>query len=342
MVRWRGRRESENVEDRRGQSGRRGFPFPFPRGRSGRGMRLPLPQGRAGRGTGLGITGILVLIGLMLLFGIDPRVLLDGGVSVPQTQRPSGDPTRSPFPDLDIPRLPGQGETTRPSTRTVDKPSGRTGSDDDLASYVKVILADTEDVWTKLFRSFGQSYRKPTLVLFSGYTQTRCGAGMAAMGPFYCPLDQNVYIDLSFYRKLRQQFGAPGDFAQAYVIAHEVGHHVQTLLGIAEKVQGAKQRMGQRQANALQVRMELQADCFAGVWANRIDREKGVLEKGDIEEGLRAASAIGDDTIQRRTQGRVVPDAFTHGTSEQRVRWFRRGLESGRVETCDTFRAERL
>ena len=340
MVRWRGRRKSENVEDRRGQrSARR---IPFPRGRSGRGMRLPLPQGRAGRGTGLGITGILVLIGLMLLFGIDPRVLLDGGVSVPQTQRPSGDATRSPFPDLDIPRLPGQGETTRPSTRTVEKPSGRTDTDDDLASYVKVILADTEDVWTKLFRSFGQNYDKPTLVLFSGYTQTRCGAGMTAMGPFYCPLDQNVYIDLSFYRKLRQQFGAPGDFAQAYVIAHEVGHHVQTLLGIAEKVQGAKQRTGQRQANALQVRMELQADCFAGVWANRIDREKGVLEKGDIEEGLRAASAIGDDTIQRRTQGRVVPDAFTHGTSEQRVRWFRRGLESGRVETCDTFRAERL
>ncbi len=336
MVRWRGRRQSDNIEDRRGQS-RRGFPFPFPPGQSGRGMRIPLPRGRAGRGSGIGIVGILVILGLMLLLGVDPRAILTGGGPEPQTNRDTVS-----FPDLDIPGLPGSDGTDALPRRQLPEPGRGARSDDDLARFVGVILADTEDVWRKAFQSFGQKYREPTLVLFSGYTRTRCGAGMAAMGPFYCPLDQTVYIDLSFYRQLREQFGAPGDFAQAYVIAHEVGHHVQTLLGIAEKVQRAQQGVGGRQANALQVRMELQADCLAGVWANRIDRDKSILEEGDIEEGLRAASAIGDDTIQRRTQGRVVPDAFTHGTSEQRMRWFRRGLESGQLQACDTFRAARL
>ncbi|RIA56004.1 KPN_02809 family neutral zinc metallopeptidase [Dichotomicrobium thermohalophilum] len=335
MVRWRGRRQSENIEDRRGQPGRRGFPFPFPGSRRGRGMRIPLPRGRAGRSSGLGILGILVILGLLLLLGVDPRVILTGGAPGPQADR------EATFPDLNIPGLPDADETTR-AQRQVPKPGTGSRSDDELARFVGVILADTEDVWRKAFQSFGRTYREPKLVLFSGYTRTRCGAGMAAMGPFYCPLDETVYIDLSFYRQLRQQFGAPGDFAQAYVIAHEVGHHVQTLLGIADTVRQAQQSVGGRQANALQVRMELQADCLAGVWANRIDREKGILEEGDIEEGLRAASAIGDDTIQRRTQGRVVPDAFTHGTSEQRVRWFRHGLESGQLQACDTFRAARL
>jgi len=335
MVRWRGRRKSENVEDRRGQRSGRRFPFPFPRGRSGRGMRFPIPRGGARRGSGIGIIGILVIIGVMLLFGIDPRMLLEGTGPGQQTGRDTAS-----FPKLDIPGLPGSEETARTRNREMRRPTS--GADDDLATYVSVILADTEDVWTDVFRSFGQTYRKPTLVLFSGYTNTRCGAGMAAMGPFYCPLDQKVYIDLSFYKQLRDRFGAPGDFAQAYVIAHEVGHHVQTLLGITEKVQAAKTRVSTRQANAIQVRMELQADCFAGLWANRIDREKGILEEGDIEEGLRAASAIGDDTIQRRTQGRVVPDAFTHGSSEQRMRWFRRGLQSGQVQACDTFQADNL
>jgi len=299
-------------------------------------MRIPMPRGRAGRGTGLGITGFLIILALMLLFGVDPRILLDGGGPAPQSNREIS------FPDLNIPGLPGTDETERTSARKLPQPAPGRRSDDELAQYVSVILADTEDVWRQVFRSFGQQYREPKLVIFSNYTNTRCGGGLAAMGPFYCPLDQTVYIDLGFYRQLRTQFGAPGDFAQAYVIAHEVGHHVQTLLGIAGKVRTAQQSAGGRQSNALQVRMELQADCLAGFWANRIDREKGILEEGDIEEGLRAASAIGDDTIQRRTQGRVVPDAFTHGTSEQRVRWFRKGLESGQIEACDTFRAERL
>jgi len=335
MVRWRGRRQSENVEDRRGQSRRRGFPFPFPRGQSGRGMRIPLPRGRAGRGSGIGLVGILLIIGVALLLGIDPRAILTGGGPGPQTGREVA------FPDLNIPDLP---DSSDPASAQRQFPAPTTGaqSNDNLARFVSVILADTEDVWRDAFQSFGRNYREPKLVLFSDFTRTRCGAGMAAMGPFYCPLDETIYIDLSFYRQLRDQFGAPGDFAQAYVIAHEVGHHVQTLLGIAEKVRQTQQSAGGRQANALQVRMELQADCLAGVWANRIDREKGVLEDGDIEEGLRAASAIGDDTIQRRTQGRVVPDAFTHGTSEQRIRWFRRGLESGRLQDCDTFQAQRL
>jgi predicted metalloprotease len=298
-------------------------------------MRIPLPRGRAGRGSGVGIIGILVILGLMLLLGIDPRAILTSGGPGPQSGREVA------FPDLNIPGLPDANETAD-GQRQLPKPVTGARSDDQLAQFIGVILADTEDVWRKAFQSFGRDYRDPKLVLFSGYTSTRCGGGLAAMGPFYCPLDETVYIDLSFYRQLRQQFGAPGDFAQAYVIAHEVGHHVQTLLGIADKVRQAQQSVGGRQANALQVRMELQADCLAGVWANRIDREKGILEEGDIEEGLRAASAIGDDTIQRRTQGRVVPDAFTHGTSEQRVHWFRRGLQSGELRACDTFRAERL
>lgn len=207
---------------------------------------------------------------------------------------------------------------------------------------MKVVLADNEDVWTRLFQASGRRYEEPTLVMFEGMTQTSCGPGLAAMGPFYCPLDRKVYIDLNFYEQMRTQFGAGGDFAQAYVIAHEVGHHVQNLLGTAERVQNYKQQVSEREANAVQVRMELQADCYAGVWANLADRAKGILEQGDIEEGLQAASAIGDDNIQKQTQGRVVPDAFTHGSSEQRVRWFKRGFESGDPAGCDTFNAEDL
>jgi predicted metalloprotease len=188
----------------------------------------------------------------------------------------------------------------------------------------------------------GKSYREPKLVLFTGGVRSGCGTAMSAMGPFYCPVDQKLYVDLSFYRQMKTQFGASGDFAQAYVIAHEVGHHVQTLFGISEKVQRAKSRMSQRQGNAVQVRMELQADCFAGVWARLTQRAKKFLEAGDIEEGLNAASAIGDDNIQRKTQGHVVPDAFTHGSSKQRVRWFKRGLDSGDIHKCDTFNASSL
>jgi predicted metalloprotease len=205
-----------------------------------------------------------------------------------------------------------------------------------------VVLGSTEDVWDDLLSRYGRRYSDPTLVLFTGATRSACGTGLAAMGPFYCPLDQKVYIDLDFYKELKSRFSAPGDFAQAYVIAHEIGHHVQTLLGITEQVEALKSRMGQSQANALQVRMELQADCFAGVWANRADETRNIVEPGDIDEALNAASAIGDDRIQRQTTGYVVPDAFTHGSSAQRVRWFKRGFESGKLESCDTFNADEL
>jgi predicted metalloprotease len=197
-------------------------------------------------------------------------------------------------------------------------------------------------VWGSLFKQYGATYSDPTLVLFSGGTRSACGMGVSAMGPFYCPEDEKVYIDLSFYQELKNRFKAPGDFAQAYVIAHEIGHHVQKLLGIMDQVEAARQRMGKQQANALQVRVELQADCFAGIWANKAQEMKNIIEPGDIDDALRAASAIGDDRIQRQTQGYVVPDSFTHGSSEQRVRWFKRGYDSGDLNQCDTFNTKDL
>ncbi|HXF54973.1 MAG TPA: neutral zinc metallopeptidase [Hyphomicrobiaceae bacterium] len=305
-------RESENVEDRRGQ--RIGFPR-----RGG----LPIPVGRGG----MSLTTLLILGAVLLMLGINPLPLLFGTDGAPGT--PDFPPTetarRSP---IDIPGLPGQPPVEEKT--------------DELSRFVRRVLADTEDVWDRLFKAAGRDYRKPTLVLFSGGTRSACGTGVANMGPFYCPLDRKVYIDLDFYRVLKNRFGAPGDFAQAYVIAHEVGHHVQTLLGISDKVQAMKARSDARQANAIQVRMELQADCLAGVWASVNDQLKNRLEPGDIEEGLRAAAAIGDDTLQRRTQGYVVHESFTHGSSAQRVRWFKRGLDSGQTRACDTFNAEQL
>ena len=206
-----------------------------------------------------------------------------------------------------------------------------------MGRFVKRVLADTEDVWNRVFQETKRQYEEPKLVLFRRATPTACGTGDARMGPFYCPLDRKVYIDLAFFADLQSKFKAPGDFAQAYVIAHEVGHHVQTLLGVAARVQEQKQRLDQVRANELQVRMELQADCLAGVWANRTNQMKQRLQPGDIEEGLRAASAIGDDTLQRQAQGRVVPESFTHGTSAQRVRWFSKGFQTGQAQACDTF-----
>jgi uncharacterized protein len=313
-------RESENVEDRRG----RGGPF-FPGGRmfpgpGGGGVIIPV--GRGGRGLGL---GWLLLIGLgCLLLGINPLRLLTGGLSVPDMPRPS---ERTGAPS--VPGLPGQ--------------PGVSQSGDARGKFVRQVLADNEDVWTRVFNAAGKQYQKPTLVLFNGATPTACGPGQSAMGPFYCPLDQKIYIDLAFYDDMKRKFGASGDFAQAYVIAHEIGHHVQNLLGIADAVQQAKMRAGsEAEVNQLQVRMELQADCLAGVWASLNEQVKSRLEPGDIEEGLNAAAAIGDDMIQRRTQGYVVPDAFTHGSSAQRVRWFRRGLQSGQVKACDTFTPAQL
>jgi uncharacterized protein len=217
-----------------------------------------------------------------------------------------------------------------------------TEAEDSLARFSSVVLADTEDVWHQLFQEqLGESYREPTLVLFSGVVRSACGTAQAAMGPFYCPLDESVYIDLSFYRELKERLGAPGDFAQAYVIAHEVGHHVQTLLGISQEVHARRQALGGAEANALSVRQELQADCFAGVWANRAHRMHAILEPGDIEEALQGASAVGDDRL-REGRGQIVPETFTHGTSEQRMRWFLAGYESGSPDRCDTFSRETL
>ncbi|CAN0498338.1 unnamed protein product, partial [Scytosiphon promiscuus] len=212
----------------------------------------------------------------------------------------------------------------------------------DLGQFTSVVLRETELVWHKIFKQMGRTYEEPTLRMFTQSTQSACGPGLRAMGPFYCPLDKKVYVDLSFYGELKQRFGAPGDFAQAYVIAHEVGHHVQTLLGIARQVQTQKARLSKAQGNALQVRMELQADCFAGLWARHADAANQILEEGDLEEAIRAASKIGDDNIQRQTQGRVVPEAFTHGTSAQRMRWFKEGYNTGNMRACDTFNASNL
>ena len=313
-------RQSENVEDRRGQ---RGPMFRFPMGRGG-GPGIQVGGGRMGIGT-------LLIIGVvLLLLGINPLELLSGAnfPQVPQMpDSPQSERQANRGTPQDIPGLPG-GRAVR--------------SEDDMKRFVSQVLADTEDVWGNVFSGMGRRYSEPQMVLFTDATRTACGTGVAAMGPFYCPLDRKIYIDLSFYDQLKRRFDAPGDFAQAYVIAHEVGHHVQKLLGIADKVQELKPTLSERDANALQVRMELQADCLAGVWANLNDQVKNRLQPGDVEEGLNAASQIGDDMIQRRTQGRVVPDAFTHGSSEQRVRWFREGLESGNLRSCDTFSVSSL
>lgn len=218
----------------------------------------------------------------------------------------------------------------------------RPAAENEQAEMVATVLADTEDVWGKEFRRMGRRYEQPTLVLFTGVTQSACGLAQEAMGPFYCPGDRKVYIDLQFFDEMKRKFGASGDFAQAYVVAHEVGHHVQTLLGVSDQVETLRRRAGKRESNRMQVRMELQADCYAGVWANHTQHNRQFLEQGDIEEGLNAAAAIGDDRLQRQTQGRVVPDAFTHGSSEQRVKWFYIGMKSGDMNQCDTFSERRL
>jgi uncharacterized protein len=255
-------------------------------------------------------------VGLYLL-GVDPRLLLESdGISV----GPSG-----------IPDPNGSGLSPAPSAEQRE-----------LAEFVSVVLADTEDTWHELFGQSGQRYTEPKLVLFTDLVRSVCGTAQSAMGSFYCPLDQKVYIDLRFYHDLKQRHGAPGDFAQAYVIAHEVGHHVQNLLGISDEVQSARQRLGEAEGNQLSVRLELQADCFAGVWGHHADRARQLLEEGDVEEALRTASSIGDDRLQRRTRGHVVPESFTHGSAEQRMRWFQRGIRSGTLEACNTFEVAEL
>jgi hypothetical protein len=258
-------------------------------------------------GVGLSIGGVLFLVVLSLL-GINPLPFLGVATQAPETQMQ---------------------ESAEPYQESPQEAA--------LREMTAVVLADTEETWNAILPQYGVQYVEPSLVLFSDAVQSACGAAQSAMGPFYCPADQKVYIDMSFYNDLSQRFGAPGDFAQAYVIAHEVGHHVQNLVGTSAKVQAAQQRLSQVDANALSVRLELQADCYAGVWAHHASRSRQLLEAGDVEEGLNAASAIGDDRLQKMSQGRVVPDAFTHGSSEERVRWFRQGLESGSLEACDTF-----
>jgi len=268
-------------------------------------------EDRRGMGGGTliagGGIGSIVLVLLALFFGFDPGAILQTDQpSVPSAQAPAGSPAQ-----------------------------------DDLRQFVSVVLADTEDTWRDLFKRMGREYREPKLVLFTGSVQSACGMAGAAVGPFYCPSDQKLYLDLSFFRALRDRFRAPGDFAQAYVIAHEVGHHVQTLLGITEKVAPTRQRGG-AQGNAASVRLELQADCLAGIWAHHAKQARDILEEGDLEEALNAASAIGDDRLQRQAQGRVAPETFTHGSSRQRVHWFGRGFETGELRQCDTFRATEL
>ena len=266
--------------------------------------------GFGGRSIGIG-TIVIALIG-SYVFGISPATLLNllsGGGSVAPLQQ---------------------------------APAHRPPASDKLAKFVSTVLADTEDTWTELFRAEGRAYVKPKLVLFSGSTPTACGAGQTATGPFYCPGDQKVYIDLTFYRLMQQRFNVSGEFAEAYVIAHEVGHHVQNLLGVSGKVDNARRRATQSEANALSVRLELQADCFAGVWAFHANQARDILENGDVETALKAATAIGDDALQRQAQGHVVPDSFTHGTSAQRVRWFTKGIENGQIAQCNTFEARQL
>jgi predicted metalloprotease len=267
-------------------------------------------RGGFGVGRGVGIGTVIIALAASYFLGIDPAVMLSlfsgGGSPAPQSA-----PAHKP-------------------------PAG-----DEMATFVSKVLADTEDTWRVIFQQTDRQYQNPKLVLFTGATPTACGTGQTAMGPFYCPLDQKVYIDLAFYQDLKDRYKAPGDFAQAYVIAHEVGHHVQHQLGILDKVQAAKSRAGETQANALSVRLELQADCLAGVWAYHADRTRNIVEAGDIEEALTAASAIGDDRLQQQSRGYAVPDTFTHGTSAQRVQWFRRGIESGDLNQCNTFETRR-
>jgi uncharacterized protein len=268
-------------------------------------------QRRSGGGrvaVGGGIGGVILVVAYLLLGG-DPQALID-------SQQPSH----------------------LSETREADGNAPR----DEASKFIAVVLADTEDAWHPIFRQMGRQYEEPRLVLFSNQTRSGCGFASGASGPFYCPEDRRVYIDLAFYRELRDRFGAPGDFAQAYVIAHEVGHHVQNLLGISDRVQSARGRVSETEYNQLSVRLELQADFFAGVWARHADRVKRVVEAGDIDEAMRAASAVGDDNLQRRSRGSVVPESFTHGTSEQRVRWFRKGYETGDLRQGDTFAARDL
>ena len=278
------------------------------------GRRSENVEDRRGIGVG-GIAGgglgVVVIALIAMFFGVDPRVILQ---EAGQGPAPSGQQQAVPVDPVQ----------------------------DKLKEFVSVVLADTEDTWGEIFLRGGATYEKPKLVLFTGAVRSACGLAQSAVGPFYCPGDRKVYIDLEFYKMLEKRFGAPGEFAKAYVLAHEVGHHVQNLLGISGKVHAAMERSSRERANQLSVRQELQADCYAGIWANHANRSRHILEAGDVESGLNAAAAIGDDRLQKQAQGYVAPESFTHGSSAQRVQWFRRGLESGELSACDTFKAGRV
>lgn len=285
-MRWKGRRGSGNIEDRRGAGTVRGAP------------------------ARLGGVGLVVVLLLGVVFGVDVTPFLSGG-GIPQATGPTA-------------------------------PTGPNQIDDEMEEFVSVVLADTEEIWTDAFAASGIAYRNPTLVLYSGVTSSACGGAQAAMGPFYCPSDQRIFLDMDFFRVMEQELGARGDFAKAYVIAHEVAHHVQNSLGTLERVNALRARASTAESNALSVRVELQADCLSGVWARAVQARFGTLERGDIAEALETAARIGDDALQRSSRGVVVPDSFTHGTSEQRQRWFRTGFDSGDPNACDTFSAARL
>jgi predicted metalloprotease len=305
-MRWRGRRQSDNVQDQRGAGGGLGGGL----GRGG-GFRIPVGGARTG---GFSFSTIIILVVLFFALracGIDPLAMLEGGGVPGQTQVQ--------------PSQPGGTQTAQPS--------------DEMGQFVATVLAETEDVWNGIFQAEGQTYREPSLVMFSEQVRSACGFASAASGPFYCPGDQKVYIDLSFYDQLARQFGAAGDFAQAYVLAHEVGHHVQNLIGVLPRFNEMRQSMSQAEQNQMSTRVELQADCFAGIWGH-FTAKKGLLEDGDIEEALNAAEQIGDDTFQKKTQGYVVPESFNHGTSAQRQTWFARGFKSGKLSDCDTFNSQ--
>ncbi len=321
---------SENVDDRRGQGGGGGFNLPGGGGMGGRRMNIPMGGGRGGMSISTIVMLVIAYLALKFIFGVDLLDMVNGGggMSTPgqqtEYQLPQGqtDVTEAPVPG------------TGTGTTNVDSDAGR--------DFVARVLGSTERTWEGIFQKMGKTYQKPQLVMFSGFVQSACGAAQSAMGPFYCPRDSKIYIDLSFYQDMKNKLGAPGDFAQAYVIAHEVGHHIQNQFGIAEKVQAARMRSSEEEGNLLQVRMELQADCFSGIWAQEANARANILEEGDIEEGLNAAAAIGDDRLQKRSQGYVVPESFTHGSSAQRVGWFKKGMAAKSLQDCDTFATDNL
>ena len=305
-MRWKGNRQSGNVEDRRG---RRVSGTGMGRGGGGLLRLLPMVYRLLGfKGTAIALAGV---VAYGLFSGNLGQIL--GGGSFPEN-----------------------------TPQVSDQPVKQSSQEKEMVDFISVVLADTEDTWKVLFKQQGKIYQEPRLVLYRNKVKSGCGFGSAQMGPFYCPMDKKVYLDLSFYDELRDRYKAPGDFAQAYVVAHEIGHHVQNLLGTSTKVHQAKQKLSKTKANKLSVRLELQADCYAGIWANHANRTRQILERGDIEEGLQAASAIGDDQLQKQAQGYVNPDSFTHGSSRQRVKWFNIGFNKGSLRACNTFKAAQL